>query len=307
MDLVVAGRGEAIKWLLTKLGALLADDYTLIQGVRGDIQFITDELGTLQAFIGDLGRTDPHYHDLRTRDWLKQIREVTYDVEDCVDDFAHRLHHDPTADLCCCSFVAFKIYEVWTWWPCHEIASTLSELKMRAQQIGERRIRYGLDNPKTSSDRPGGADIGFNAAENQQTRLALVRTKTPVGVERDMEMLGKWMLTAEGPAVTIAEQLPSNSTVVRVDEPNADPTNHGVLCIVGLAGVGKTTIARSLYQNFSDQFDRRAMVTVSQKSDVEAVLRSILYQIMPQVREGTRQQRWWDTSHGRKKNNTGQN
>ncbi|XP_044984898.1 disease resistance protein Pik-2-like [Hordeum vulgare subsp. vulgare] len=298
MDLVVAGHGEAIEWLLTKLVALLAEDYTLIQGVRGDVQYITDELGTMHAFIGELCRTKPHGHDLLTRDWLKQIREVTYDIEDCVDDFAHRLHHDPTADLCCCSFVAFKIYEVLTWWPRHEIASTLSELKMRAQQIGERRIRYGLDNPRISSDRPGGADIGFNAAENQQTKLALVRTKTPVGVERDMEMLGKWMLTTEGPADTIAQQLPSSSTVVPVEEPTADPTNHGVLCIVGLAGIGKTTIARSLYQNFSDQFDRRAMVTVSHNSDVEAVLRSILYQIMPQVREGTSQQQWWDTSHG---------
>ncbi|KAI4984981.1 hypothetical protein ZWY2020_017611 [Hordeum vulgare] len=298
MDLVVAGHGEAIEWLLTKLVALLAEEYTLIQGVRGDVQYITDELGTMHAFIGELCRTKPHGHDLLTRDWLKQIREVTYDIEDCVDDFAHRLHHDPTADLCCCSFVAFKIYEVLTWWPRHEIASTLSELKMRAQQIGERRIRYGLDNPRISSDRPGGADIGFNAAENQQTKLALVRTKTPVGVERDMEMLGKWMLTTEGPADTIAQQLPSSSTVVPVEEPTADPTNHGVLCIVGLAGIGKTTIARSLYQNFSDQFDRRAMVTVSHNSDVEAVLRSILYQIMPQVREGTSQQQWWDTSHG---------
>ncbi|KAI4964072.1 hypothetical protein ZWY2020_008422 [Hordeum vulgare] len=234
MDLVVAGHGEAIEWLLTKLVALLAEEYTLIQGVRGDVQYITDELGTMHAFIGELCRTKPHGHDLLTRDWLKQIREVT----------------------------------------------------------------YGLDNPRISSDRPGGADIGFNAAENQQTKLALVRTKTPVGVERDMEMLGKWMLTTEGPADTIAQQLPSSSTVVPVEEPTADPTNHGVLCIVGLAGIGKTTIARSLYQNFSDQFDRRAMVTVSHNSDVEAVLRSILYQIMPQVREGTSQQQWWDTSHG---------
>nr|UBY07301.1 NBS-LRR disease resistance protein [Dasypyrum villosum] len=298
MDLVAAGRGEAIKWLLTKLGALLANDYNLTRGVRGDVQYISDELGAMQAFIGDLCCTEPHGYDLWTRDWLKQIHEVTYDVEDCVDDFTHRLHHDPTTDLCCCLFVASKIYEVWTWWPRHEMASTLSELKMRVQQIGERCIRYGPDNPKTSSDRPGGADIGFNAAENQQTRLALVRTKTPVGVDRDMEMLGKWMLIAEGPADTIAQQLPSSSTVVPVEEPHAGPTNHGVLCIVGLAGVGKTTIARSLYQNFSDQFDRRAIVTVSQNSDVEAVLRNIFYQIMPQVREGTRQQRCWDTSHG---------
>jgi disease resistance protein RPM1 len=66
---------------------------------------------------------------------------------------------------------------------------------------------------------------------------------------------------------------------------------QGVLSIVGFGGVGKTTIANALYQKFGDQFDCRAMVTVSQSSDIEAILRSILSQVMPQYKDGNDQQR----------------
>jgi disease resistance protein RPM1 len=46
--------------------------------------------------------------------------------------------------------------------------------------------------------------------------------------------------------------------------------------------VGKTTIATALYQKYGDQFKRRARVTVSQSSNIEAILGSILSQVMPQ-------------------------
>ena len=55
-----------------------------------------------------------------------------------------------------------------------------------------------------------------------------------------------------------------------------------MLSIVGFGGVGKTTIATALYRKFGDQFDHRAMVTVSQSSDINAVLTNIKNQVMPQ-------------------------
>uniref|UniRef100_A0ACD5V9S7 Uncharacterized protein n=1 Tax=Avena sativa TaxID=4498 RepID=A0ACD5V9S7_AVESA len=148
-----------MKSLLSKLGALLAHEYALIRGVRGDIQYINDEMASMQAFLGDLSSTAPQGHDRRMKDWMKQTRDVTYDIEDCVDDFAHRLSHDPGRDVCC-AFIISSVYEVWTWRPRRNIASSIAELKMRAQEIGEPRTRYGVENPKSGDGQSVAAKSG---------------------------------------------------------------------------------------------------------------------------------------------------
>ncbi|OEL18835.1 putative disease resistance RPP13-like protein 2 [Dichanthelium oligosanthes] len=260
MDLVVGGSESTVKSVLGKLGSLLAQEYSLIRGVGRDLQYITDELRTMQSFLVDLRDAK---QDCRMKDWAKQIREMTYDVEDCVDDSGHRIHNPRwlRSDMCC-YFLLNSVYEVRTWWPRRDVASKISDLKMRAQQISERRQRYGVDNPQSSqrsTEAEAGANIRFNAAENQDRSLNLVAMKDPVGVHTDMEDLEKWM---------------QNKT-----------NKNGVLAIVGFGGVGKTIIAAELYRKFVDQFDCRAMVTVSQGSDLEAILTSIKDQVMPQSDE----------------------
>ncbi|XP_037482650.1 disease resistance protein Pik-2-like [Triticum dicoccoides] len=275
MEMVVGASEATMKSLLSKLGGLLAHEYALIRGVRGDIQYINDEMASMQAFLVDLA---PRGHDSRMKDWMKQIRDVTYDIEDCVDDFAHRLPHDPAAggDVCC-AFIVSPVYEIWTWRPRRTIASSIAELKVRAQQIGERRTRYGVENPKTLEGAPPVG--GFDVAEYQHTPLALVGTKKPVGVEEEMKELGKW-LTLQQPASSD----PASS------QAEAPKQAHAVLSIVGFGGVGKTTIAMALYQEYGDQFDRRAMVTVSQSSDIDAILQTILSQVRPQSKDDSEQQ-----------------
>lgn len=66
-----------------------------------------------------------------------------------------------------------------------------------------------------------------------------------------------------------------------VTKPHQERT---VLSIIGFGGAGKTTIATALYRKVSNEFDCRALVTVSQNYDEDAVLRSILNQVMPQDR-----------------------
>uniref|UniRef100_A0A453A692 AAA+ ATPase domain-containing protein n=3 Tax=Aegilops tauschii subsp. strangulata TaxID=200361 RepID=A0A453A692_AEGTS len=285
MEMVVGASEATMKSLLSKLGGLLAHEYALIRGVRGDIQYINDEMASMQAFLGDLSSAAPQGHDRRMRDWMKQIRDVTYDIEDCVDDFAHRLSHDPAAGRdVWCVFLSSTAYEIWTWRPRRSIASSIAELKVRAQQIGERRTRYGVENPRTLEGESGGALPKFETAEYQHTTLALVGTKKPVGVEEEMKELGRW-LTLQQPSAHDA-----SSSSDPASQTEALKQDQAVLSIVGFGGVGKTTIATALYQEYSDQFDRRATVTVSQSSDIDMILLTILSQVKPQSKDDNEQQ-----------------
>jgi hypothetical protein len=264
MELVVGASEATMKSLLGKLGGLLAQEYSLIRGVGGDIQYINDELASMQAFLRDLS-SSPEGQDNRMKDWMKQIRDMAYDCEDCIDDFAHRLPNEPVSDFTC-SWIVMGIYELWTWWPRREIASKIVDLKVRAQQIAERRSRYGVNNPgHNTSNRPGVRAATYDIAEHQVAARQLIGMKEPVGVATDMEKLEKWLT-------------------------KTDP-ERAVLSIVGFGGVGKTTIATALYRKVRNEFECRASVTVSQNYDQDAVMRSILNQVMPQGRDQKQQGR----------------
>ncbi|EMS66722.1 Disease resistance protein RPM1 [Triticum urartu] len=257
MEFVVGASEATMRSLLGKLGGLLAQEYTLIRGVRGDIQYISDELASMQAFLGDLGSALDD-HDRRLKNWMKQIRDMAYDMEDCVDDFAHRLPQDSLSDARC-SFIVTIVYEMWTFWPRRDIASKIAELKVRAQYIAERRSRYGVNNPSPRTSSGAGAThaVMYGIAEHLVASRQLIRTENPVGVKVDMEKLRSWLTKHD------------------------KGSHRAVVSLIGFGGVGKTTIAMALYRDFRNEFDCRASVTVSQNFDEDEVLRDVLGQIKP--------------------------
>ncbi|WVZ49067.1 hypothetical protein U9M48_000448 [Paspalum notatum var. saurae] len=181
---ITVGASEAtLKSLVSKLGSLLAEEYALI---RGDIQYIKDELASMQAFSvpqqPQQGRRRRQQgHDDQTEDWMKQVRDVAYDIEDCIDDFAHGHRPDPRGTGC---LVAIRktLYEIRTCSTRRDIAAQVVELKACAQQVGEHRTRYSVRDPqpsKASGVLPGLTEHG--AAEHQQVARQLVRVRQPVG------------------------------------------------------------------------------------------------------------------------------
>jgi disease resistance protein RPM1 len=263
MELAVGASDATLKSLLSKLGGLLAEEYALIRGVRGDIQFITDELASMQAFLTNLSKSDEG-HDDQTEDWMKQIRDVAYDVEDCIDNFAHTLRPDRRGTGWLIS-VRNTLDELLTWSTRRSIAVQIADLKSRAQLVGERRIRYGVRDPQPGKKKGLGSVTEYHAAEHQQFTPQLVHIPEPMGVKaQDLQKLSEWIA-------------PEKSKKL------------GVLSIIGFGGVGKTTIALSLYREFGPQFDRRAMVTVSQNMDAEVVLRNMLNQFNQVANNGEQQ------------------
>ncbi|KAG2578934.1 hypothetical protein PVAP13_6NG168200 [Panicum virgatum] len=215
----------------------------------------------MQAFLSNLSKCKKS-HDDQTEDWIKQIRDVTYDIEDCIDGFAHRLRPDPRGSGWLTT-VRRTLYEIRTWYTRRNVAAQITDLKNRAEQIGNRRRRYGVRDPEPGKGNGLAAGLTKqDAADHQEITCELVRIKQPVGP--DVEHLGKW----------IADN---------------DMKKLRVLSVVGYGGMGKTTIATEIYRRFGPQFDCRAMVTVSQNSDPEIVWRNILSQLKQQAENGVKE------------------
>ncbi|CAN6372884.1 unnamed protein product [Urochloa humidicola] len=266
MELAVGGSESAMSSLLGKLGNLLAQEYTLISGVRSEIQYMNDELASMHAFLRKLGRAAAAgaVHDEQTKDWVEQIRDVAYDIEDCVDDFARRLGRQPRGEGVLAD-LRRAWYTMTTLWARRDIANKIIDLKNRAKDVGERRTRYGVENPKhkpSSSSSSRGAPRTYATTDTllRSSAPRLVGTRNPVGQEEAIARHGEWLA------------------------PPPEPGNENgprVLAIVGFGGLGKTTMAQELHRRLGERFEYRASAQASQKLNLTSLLRSILKQVMP--------------------------
>ncbi|XP_022681755.1 putative disease resistance protein At1g50180 isoform X3 [Setaria italica] len=70
---------------VSKAASIAADEMSLMLGVRKEIWFIKDELKTIQAFL--MAAEMMEKKDLLLKEWVEQVRDLSYDIEDCLDEF----------------------------------------------------------------------------------------------------------------------------------------------------------------------------------------------------------------------------
>ncbi|CAN6363470.1 unnamed protein product [Urochloa humidicola] len=81
MDLVAAAMGN----LPSKLLELLKEEYKLQTGVQEKIRSLSQELEIMYAALDKVARVPPEQLDEQVRLWARDVREVSYEMEDIVD------------------------------------------------------------------------------------------------------------------------------------------------------------------------------------------------------------------------------
>jgi hypothetical protein len=88
---IVSASTGVMNSLLCKLGTLLSDEYKLLKGVRKEIGILRDELSSMNSLLHKLADVDDL--DIQKKEWRNKVRELAYDIEDCIDIFIHQLCH----------------------------------------------------------------------------------------------------------------------------------------------------------------------------------------------------------------------
>nr|UBY07514.1 NBS-LRR disease resistance protein [Dasypyrum villosum] len=114
----------------------LAEEVALQLGVRRDQVFITNELEMMQAFL--MSAHDEGHDNRVVKVWVKQVRDVAYDVEDTLQELAVRL-------------------EKQSWWRIRRtllnrrrVAKQMKELRANVEDVSQRNMRYNLINGASS-------------------------------------------------------------------------------------------------------------------------------------------------------------
>nr|AOX14124.1 brown planthopper resistance protein BPH1/9 [Oryza sativa Indica Group]AOX14125.1 brown planthopper resistance protein BPH1/9 [Oryza sativa Indica Group]AOX14126.1 brown planthopper resistance protein BPH1/9 [Oryza sativa Indica Group]AOX14127.1 brown planthopper resistance protein BPH1/9 [Oryza sativa Indica Group]AOX14128.1 brown planthopper resistance protein BPH1/9 [Oryza sativa Indica Group] len=123
---------SVLKGALGFAKSTLVEEVSLQLGVQRDQAFIRDELEMMNSFL--MAANDEKDDNKVVRTWVKQVRDVAYDVEDCLQDFAVRL--------------GGKSSTWWlsphTLWERRRIAKQMKELRGKVEDVSQRNMRYQL-------------------------------------------------------------------------------------------------------------------------------------------------------------------
>uniref|UniRef100_A0A0E0QAU1 Uncharacterized protein n=1 Tax=Oryza rufipogon TaxID=4529 RepID=A0A0E0QAU1_ORYRU len=262
---VVSAAEGAIHTLLGKLGTIVLQEAQLLGGIRGELQHLKDELESMTAFLQDLSGRDECGKQVKI--WKKHVREIAYDIEDCIDEFKHQLGDSSSAGGSGpVVFFRKATHILQTTRVRHQIAKQIQELKRRTMNISARNSRYSAKHliSGTAGNSMAAYDSQANLL-NVDTRITALfpERRQLVGIEPRQGNLVHWLLEAH------VQQL-------------------RVVSIFGFGGLGKTTLAMTTYQSLSGRngpFQCQAFVTVSQSFDVKVLMRDILLQITQPVNQ----------------------
>jgi len=237
--MVVSACSGVIGPLIGKLTDLIGDKYFAnLLGVSNDIVFLRDELSTINVLLDKL--QDTNELELQVKNWRDQVREMSYDIEDFIDDFINKMGSTDANT----GFIGKVSHFLQTLRAHFEAAKQIKELKNRLHEINERRKRYKFEDG-TSRTTLVAADPRLSALYKESTML--------VGIEHQKKELTEQIIYG-------GEQLK-------------------VVPVVGFGGLGKTTLAKEVYREVSQHFDCTAFVTVSQNPDIVRLLHGVLSQL----------------------------
>lgn len=155
----------AVASLLGLLTTAVKNEADLQRGVERDMQFIKDEMDSMSGFLLHLTRSG-NDHDDQQRAWMKQVRDIAYVSQDCIE--LYNLYGMTPPCNSVSSVVDFVPNYIKAKIERHKLAKKIKELKERVKDVGERRERYGVTVPPTQAKKR--SEAGTSAGDNLETK-----------------------------------------------------------------------------------------------------------------------------------------
>ncbi|XP_044958347.1 disease resistance protein RGA5-like [Hordeum vulgare subsp. vulgare] len=228
--------------MLGPVGLLLRELHSPEQSLLDaeEIRLLRDALTELCIPLMNMSEEDDA--SFMSRWWMKIVRELCYDAHDYLNFVARDRHGFSELPDC-----AKAVY---------------SDLLARAKDARERRKGFQWY-PKTTWTERWRAHT--HEANDRRLSKILALMPGPLAVRTT-------------PGVVLAEAPNKLVELLALDD-NVDYKTLKVIPIIGCAGVGKTTAARTLYHKHGGKFQCRAFVSVSPNPDMRGVLTSMLSQL----------------------------
>ncbi|KAJ9678907.1 hypothetical protein PVL29_020954 [Vitis rotundifolia] len=236
-----------------KIGSVTLQEIGLAWGVKTELKKLEATLTTIKSVL--LDAEEKQWKDQQLRDWLGKLKHVCYDVEDVLDEFRYQALQRQVASHGSLKTKVLGFFSSSNPLPfSFKMGHRIKEVRERLDGIAADRAQFNL---QTSMER---APMVY-----RETTHSFVLASDVIGRDKDKEK--------------ILELLMNSSD---------DDESISVIPIVGLGGLGKTTLAKLVYNDqwVAGHFKKRIWVCVSNDFDMKKVIIDIIKSIKTTVEGG---------------------
>ncbi|XP_058107108.1 putative disease resistance protein RGA3 [Magnolia sinica] len=240
---------------IEKLAKVVEDEVVSLVGVTNEIKRLSSTFTSIQAVLKDA--ETQRLKNEAVKDWLEKLKDVAYDVDDILDEWMTEAlkSQAPDEDGVSC-FSKKKVRSFLSPVNCfnhvvlrHKIGSRIKEVRGRLDDIEKEKNRFNFITR--------GVDSEVREGE--------------IGDRETSSLPDPFIVGREGVKKKVIDLMLGGSS----REVNEVPF---VISIVGMGGLGKTTLAQLIYNDkiVEGHFDMRMWVCVSEDFDVKRITKSII-------------------------------
>ncbi|XP_058108854.1 disease resistance protein RGA2-like [Magnolia sinica] len=257
-----------VSTVVKKLTTTIPDQVALFVDVTSDIKKLSSAFTFIRAVLED-AESQRCANNRLVKIWLEKVKDVAYDVDDIVDEWsteAHRPQAPDEGDGSCFSFLGTCFFSYVTLFNhfkfrC-EIGWRIKKVRGRLDSI-EREIT-GLGLIVHSGEREGMDSEVRQGEMRERETSSLIDEPLIVGRDGEKKLVVDLLVGGSSGEVNVPL----------------------VISIVGMGGVGKTTLAQLTYndEKVKGHFHMRMWVYVSQDFDVKRITESIIKSVDTEFR-----------------------
>ncbi|XP_031372810.1 putative disease resistance protein RGA4 [Punica granatum] len=247
--------GSIVDSIAGHLVSLIAQEIGLTCGVKRELQKLQGTVSAIAAMLREAEKRRIEAEDVK--DWLQKLKVVVYDADDLLDDFStEALRRQRVV-----GGVKRVLNEVRIFLSSSNQLVYASMMAHRVKEIREKIDAIKSDRSDFKVEGNDGNNTLGNLVENQPRPEThpYKRERYVVGRDEDIKEVIEFLLNPD------------------FEE------NVSILPIVGIGGLGKTTLARQVFNNDSikEYFSVKLWVCVSTNFDAEEIMRKIVRESTP--------------------------
>ncbi|KAI3465707.1 hypothetical protein Pfo_022370 [Paulownia fortunei] len=246
---------SAVSFLLDQLSMWVQDERQLLGGLERELEYIRHEMGHMREFLRFADAKEESNPGLK--EWVGQVREISYDVQDVLDKYVLRFTHRGTNGFSGCikkGYASIKYLKAR-----HQIASEIQAIKFRLEDASKSQQRYR--EMYAVMDQGSSSTLAKNEWYDGRGDALFLEEADVVGIQKPKEQLLEWIWS----------------------------TDNGieVISVVGMGGSGKTTLVKKFYDDESVKrhFNSHVWIVASDSTDVKHLLGNLIKKLVGEFKE----------------------
>jgi hypothetical protein len=243
-----------VSYVQNMLTEMARDEVQMLLGVSGEIQKLDIKLKDLKNFLLDADKRS--ITDQSVQAWVLELREAMYDATNILDICQiQAMERGPSHDAGCFNPLLFCMRNPIH---AHKIGSRIKNLNQRLEDIKKRSLDFNF--------------INLNSYEDRSRRVASSRpgSRETSGELDESSLVGE---NIEEDTRNLVEMLTTAAL------PKCENNKILVFAMVGVGGIGKTTLAKKIFNHdiIQQEFAKKIWLSVNQDfSEIELLRRAVI-------------------------------